>query len=147
MTGNDQDDDIDWDNEFSDDPEWQAMTHEQRRSLLDFVERSIEKKIFCIYGDEDDDVPDSDWPCQKYLQQCHAKCCSFVFALTKEEAELGAIQYNDKRPFFIDHAEDGYCVHLDRETRKCKEYDNRPLRCRRYDCRNDCDIWPDGVPG
>lgn len=143
----DQSEEIDWDDEFSDDPEWQAMTPEQRRRVLEFAEKAIEKKIFCIYGDEDEDVPDSDWPCQKYLGQCKAKCCTFIFALTKDEVEAGHVQYNEERPFFIARsADDGYCPHMDRETYACKVYENRPLRCRRYDCRDDSEVWPDGVP-
>ena len=67
--------------------------------------------------------------------------------LTKDEVEAGYVQYNEERPFFIARSpDDGYCPHMDRETYACKVYENRPLRCRRYDCRDDSEVWPDGVP-
>jgi len=144
VTDDDQPDEIDWDDEFADDPDWQAMTPAQRQRLLSFAEQAIEKKIFCVYGDEEPAVPDSTWPCAQYLDQCKAKCCTFIFALTKDEVEVGLVQYNDKRPFFIARdAHDGYCPHLDRDSYQCTVYDNRPLRCRRYDCENDPAVWPE----
>lgn len=29
------------------------------------------------------------------------------------------------------------CEHLDLETRKCKNYENRPIECRKYSCKGD----------
>lgn len=144
MVGSSDQDPIDWDDEFADDPDWQAMTPAQRQRLLSFAEQAIEKKIFCVYGDEDAGVPDSNWPCHQYLDRCKAKCCTFIFALTKDEVELGLVQTNEQRPFFIARDPvDGYCPHLDRQTYQCGVYENRPLRCRRYDCEHDPAVWPE----
>jgi Fe-S-cluster containining protein len=39
------------------------------------------------------------------------------------------------RPFFIARDAGGYCPHLQRDTLRCSVWAERPLRCRRYDCR------------
>jgi Fe-S-cluster containining protein len=56
------------------------------------------------------------------------------------------VQYSRRRPYFIARDADGYCPHLDRRTLACTVREERPLRCRRYDCRDDPGIWPEGVP-
>jgi Fe-S-cluster containining protein len=38
---------------------------------------------------------------------------------------------------------DGYCSHLDRKTYRCLIWEDRPERCRNYDCRKDSNIWHD----
>lgn len=137
---------IDWDEEFADDAEYQAMTPEQRDKLLAFMERMIDKGLAAIYGDEDEGIADANVDCSQCLSTCKAKCCTLIFALTKEEVEKGVAAYNKKRPFFIARDEDGYCPHLDRQNFSCDIWHHRPLRCRRYDCRTDENIWPDGIP-
>lgn len=141
------DDDINWDEEFADDPEWQAMTAVQREKLLSIMEKMIDMGIAAVYGDEDEDIPDTKIDCTTCIPHCQARCCTLIFALTKDEVDTGNIQYNLQRPFFIARDDDGYCPHMDRQTFGCKIWENRPLRCRRYDCRDDETIWPDGLPG
>jgi hypothetical protein len=137
---------IDWDEEFADDPDYQAMSPEQRMKLLSVMEKMIDMGMAAVYGDEDEGVPDANVECEKYLSHCQARCCTLIFALTKEEVKQGIAQYNKKRPYFIARDNDGYCPHLDRFNYRCSIWENRPLRCRRYDCRNDDHIWPDGLP-
>ncbi|MGD8483280.1 MAG: YkgJ family cysteine cluster protein [Thioalkalispiraceae bacterium] len=141
-----RDDDINWDKEFADDPEWNAIEPTQRDRLLAIMEKMIDMGMAAIYGDEDDDVPDAEVDCARCVSHCRAKCCTMIFALTKDEVDVGDIAYNKQRPFFIARDEDGYCPHMDRETYACLVWQNRPLRCRRYDCRDDKNVWPDGVP-
>jgi Fe-S-cluster containining protein len=38
---------------------------------------------------------------------------------------------------------DGYCVHIDKTTCKCRIWKKRPVPCRGFDCRNDKRIWLD----
>ena len=141
-----QDEDINWDEEFADDPEWQAMSPEQREKLLSIMEKMIDMGMAAVYGEEDEDVPDAQVDCANYIPYCKAKCCTLIFALTKDEVDAGNVRYNQQRPFFIARDEDGYCPHMDRQTCGCLVWENRPLRCRRYDCRGDKNIWPEGIP-
>ncbi|MDH5183255.1 MAG: YkgJ family cysteine cluster protein [Gammaproteobacteria bacterium] len=137
---------INWDEEFADDPEYQAMTPEQRDKLLAFMERMLDKGLAAIYGDEEEGIPDANVNCSQCLSSCKAKCCTLIFALTKQEAEKGIAEYNQQRPYFIARDKDGYCPHLDRKTFSCAIWYDRPLRCRRYDCCTDENVWPDGIP-
>ncbi|MEJ2142656.1 MAG: YkgJ family cysteine cluster protein [Gammaproteobacteria bacterium] len=138
--------DINWDEEFADDPERQAMSPEQREKLLSIMEKMIDMGMAAVYGDEDEDVPDAEVDCTKCIPYCKARCCTLIFALTRDEVDLGHIQYNKHRPFFIARDEDGYCPHMDRDSFACSIWESRPLRCRRYDCHDDQGIWPDGIP-
>ena len=55
--------------------------------------------IGAVYGDEDEGMPDADIPCNSMLGQCKARCCGVVFALTRQEAEQGIVEYNRDKPF------------------------------------------------
>ncbi|HEB99356.1 MAG TPA: YkgJ family cysteine cluster protein [Thiotrichales bacterium] len=125
------------DEEFRDDPDYQRLSREEKLRILRVMERMMELGMAAVYGDEPEGVPDSDWPCERYLDRCKAKCCTFIFALTKEEVAGGRIAWNRERPYFVARDADGYCPHLDREAFRCTVYEHRPLRCRRYDCRED----------
>ncbi|WP_455211992.1 YkgJ family cysteine cluster protein [Kaarinaea lacus] len=137
---------FDWDEEFADDPDYLALSHEERQRIIRVMEKMLDMGMAGIYGVEDAHAPDSNFPCGNYLNQCRAKCCTLIFALTKQEVNRGLVQYNKQKPFFIARDADGYCPHLDRQSLQCKIYHNRPLRCRQYDCRNDRNVWPDGLP-
>ncbi len=125
------------DQEFKDDPDYQQLSREEKLHIISVMEKMMDLGMAAVFGDESEEQPDSHFPCDKYLDQCQAKCCSFIFALTHEEVEKDVIAWNKDKPYFIARDEDGFCPHLDRQTRRCKEWDNRPLRCRRYDCRDD----------
>ncbi len=141
-------DDIDWEAELADDPDWQALSPAERHRLLAVMEKMLAMGMAGIYGDEAPDEPDADVPCQAVIGQCRARCCTFIFALTREEVAEGRIAWNREKPFFIARdARDGYCPHLDRATFRCTVWEHRPLRCRRYDCRGDREVWPAGFPG
>lgn len=137
---------IDWDEEFADDPDYRAMSPEQRNKLLSLMEKMIDMGMAAIYGDEDEGLPDARVDCTKCIPNCKAKCCTLIFALTKDEVSHGHIQHNPVRPYFIARDEDGYCPHMNRQSYACTIWQDRPLRCRRYDCRDDSTIWPKGVP-
>ena len=114
----------------------QEISEEQRAYIRKMLEKLMELGIGAVYGNEEDgseviiDHGES-------LPICRAICCSFIFALTKEEVQKGHIQWNRKRPYFIARDEDGFCHHLDRKTLACSIWDERPQRCRQYDCRQD----------
>lgn len=140
---------VDWAAEFADDPDFLAIPEEHRPRVLQMLqafEKTLERGVAAIYGDESADEPDADVPCAKHLAACRAHCCTLIFALTPSEVEAGKVQFNPDRPYFIARDPDGYCPHLDRATLRCGVWDDRPLRCRRYDCAENRELWPDGRP-
>ena len=62
------------------------------------------------------------------------------FALSRQDVEEGIIRWDFGRPYVIAHDADGYCIHLDRKSYRCKEYEHRPVPCRGFDCR-DSEKW------
>jgi len=60
----------------------------------------------------------------------------FPFALSKQDVEEGLIHWEFGRPYLIAHDDDGYCVHLDRETYKCTAYEHRTVPCRGFGCQD-----------
>src|SRR4030042_6442885 len=119
------------------------LSEEEKAYIKKMLERLMELGIGVVYGDEDDTEETVLMNCEARKELCRAVCCSFIFALTKEETNKGTIKWNPKRPFFIARDEDGYCPHLDRESLMCKIWEDRPERCRKYDCRNDPNVWAD----
>jgi len=123
------------------------FTEEQKTYIKEMVEKLMEKRILVVYGDEDEKGVGVCFDDGGRRKQCKAVCCSFIFALTKSDVEKGIIQWNPKRPFFIARDDDGYCPHLDRKTLQCTIWEDRPERCRNYDCRSDKNVWEDWDKG
>jgi len=80
--------------------------------------------------------------CEKRLPICRAACCTLAFALSLQDVREG-IRWSLGKPFMNVREEDGYCVNLERDTHRCRIYEQRPAVCRQYDCRNDRRIWLD----
>lgn len=81
--------------------------------------------------------------CENRIALCRGACCRLSFALTVQDLEEGRVKWDLGRPYMIRHDEDGYCHHVERTTKRCGLYDNRPVICRAYDCRKDKRIWED----
>jgi len=127
--------------------EYKTMPDEERARLKNLLEKLMENGSLFIYGDEDDtEEPEINYGCER-KKDCNSVCCSFIFALTKEEVEKGIIKWNQKRPYFIAREEDGFCPHLDRKNLLCVIYNDRPIRCRKYHCCNDPNVWNDWDKG
>jgi Fe-S-cluster containining protein len=94
--------------------------------------------------DPGDGRPEPDVDCGRRTPFCKAVCCSFRFALTEEEADGGTIRFDEAHPCFIARGSDGYCTHHDRGNRSCTIWNQRPLRCRRYSCLDESEIWENG---
>jgi hypothetical protein len=64
---------------------------------------------------------------------CQTFCCRLIVRLAPEERDPADPRKNcvDKNPL------DGLCIHLDRETSRCRIWNARPAVCRGYDCRED----------
>lgn len=132
------------DEDFKDDPDYQSLSHEEKIRIVNVLEKMMNLGMAAVYGDEDKDAADGCIDCSRYTDQCHAECCSYIFALTKDEVAAGHIKYNKDKPYFIARdKEDGKCPHLNRTTWQCEIWDKRPLRCKRYDCSRDEKIKPE----
>lgn len=81
--------------------------------------------------------------CENRLALCRGACCRLSFALTVQDLEEGRVKWDLGRPYMIRHDEDGYCHHVERTSKSCGIYANRPVVCRAYDCRKDKRIWED----
>lgn len=81
--------------------------------------------------------------CKNLISRCKAACCKLPLALSKEDVQEGIVRWELGQPYMIAHGADGYCVHMDRQTHGCTVYENRPIPCRGYDCRQDKRIWLD----
>lgn len=81
--------------------------------------------------------------CASRIHLCKARCCSFAFYLTEQDLEEGIVRWDYGRPYWIQRATDGYCVHCQPGSRHCRIHARRPYVCRAYDCRNDKRIWLD----
>lgn len=81
--------------------------------------------------------------CENRVHLCRAACCRLRFALSRQDLEEGVVKWELSRPYLIRRGDDGYCGHLERESRGCTIYDHRPVPCRAYDCRADKRIWAD----
>jgi Fe-S-cluster containining protein len=81
--------------------------------------------------------------CENRVHLCKAACCKLPLALSKEDIQEGAVRWELHQPYMLAHGEDGYCVHMNRETHRCGVYNRRPIPCRGYDCSKDERIWLD----
>ena len=81
--------------------------------------------------------------CASRVHLCHARCCSFVVELSRQDVEEGGLLWDIEQPYLLRREADGLCSHLDRKTQACGVYQNRPAGCRTYDCRTDQRVWID----
>jgi len=66
---------------------------------------------------------------------CQTYCCRLIVRLDPEERDFG----NGSLPASgaVEKGEDGYCIHLDRESCFCGIWNHRPVVCRDYNCNDD----------
>jgi Fe-S-cluster containining protein len=81
--------------------------------------------------------------CASRVHICKAKCCTFNFYLTDQDLDEGIVKWDYGRPYWIRKRKDGYCVHCEPGTWRCRIHSYRPYVCRTYDCRNDERVWLD----
>lgn len=81
--------------------------------------------------------------CESRTPICKTACCKMGFALSRQDIEEGIVKWDLGYPYMISRCDDGYCTHLDRQTCECGIWNNRPVPCRAFDCRNDTRIWID----
>lgn len=89
-------------------------------------------------------VTGPDVPCAELIHICKSRCCRLQFALSTTDLDEGVIRWDYGRPYMIrQRASDGKCVHNHPTTHFCTVHAQRPLVCRKYDCRTDKRIWAD----
>jgi Fe-S-cluster containining protein len=115
-------------------PEAPPLTGEQRAKILDIALHRMVLIDGKVYGLEDESEPEALIDCASRIEICRANCCTYVFALTREEVKLNFFKFNAERPYYMARDPDGYCPYLDRKTFKCLIHEHRPLRCRKYAC-------------
>lgn len=93
------------------------------------------------YAIPEDERPTID--CASRYHLCRAACCALRFRLTVQDVREGVMRWELGEPYLNRQERDGYCTHLDRTSRQCTIYAQRPGICRVYDCRNDKRIWLD----
>ena len=80
--------------------------------------------------------------CAARLPLCKAACCRRQFALSTQDLEEGVLRWNWGDPYVVKMDPDGRCGHAT-DAGACSVWDQRPLRCRGFDCRQDANIWID----
>lgn len=123
---------------------------ERKKQVADrLVKKFVTSGIGMVFQDSEDDkyefAQQACLECDTRLSVCRAACCKFPFALSKQDVEEGIIRLDFGHPYMIAHDASGYCVHLDKSTYKCKVYENRPIPCRGFDCRDNHNwqVWED----
>jgi len=113
------------------------------------VKKFVESGIGFMYQDPEYDKynfkHETNVDCKSRLHICEAICCRFPFALSRQDMEEGIVRWDFGKPYLIARGDDGYCVHLNRETYQCTIYENRPVPCRGFDCKDNekWKVWLD----
>lgn len=115
------------------------------------VNKFVGSKIGLLYQDPECDKytfeHEAEVNCEGRRHICKAICCKFPFALSRQDVEEGAIRWEFGRPYLIAHDDDGYCIHLNRESYRCTVWEQRPVPCRGFDCEDNekWKVWEDFV--
>lgn len=123
------------------------LDEKKRQIALELINKYSRTGILPVFQDPEVDkysfTQSSAPPCDQKLPVCKAICCKMPFALSKQDVDEGIVRWDFKRPYAIAHGEDGYCLHLDRETYRCTIHESRPVPCRGFDCRSEerWNVW------
>ena len=81
-----------------------------------------------------------DCDCADALPYCQAQCCALIGTVVfpdeiidKLVPETG-VELDNKSRWVMKRESDGFCECLDRQTRTCNIYENRPQTCRQFHC-------------
>ncbi len=127
----------------------EELNARQHKVAARLVQKFKDSGLGVMYQDPEQDkyafASEAHVDCENRVQACQAICCKFPFALSKQDVEEGIFKWDFGRPYMIAHDEDGYCVHLDRESRECTVREHRPVPCRGFDCQtyDKLKVWLD----
>ena len=65
---------------------------------------------------------------------CATFCCRMLVRLEPHEMEENS---DGVKKGFVDKDSEGYCIHIDKKTGRCKNWEKRPKVCREYECNSD----------
>jgi Fe-S-cluster containining protein len=91
------------------------------------------------------DVPPEETPqidCAARIHLCKGVCCKLRVALSSEDVREGVLDWDVGDPYALRKRDDGYCCHMNAD-KGCTAYEQRPMPCRGFDCRDDARIWLD----
>lgn len=126
--------------------ELQSRLNEARAGV---EEHPLPKVMLARGGDKYASENNVQLDCLERLPICRARCCTFSFCLTEQDLDEGVARWDYGQPYWIRKRSDGYCIHCDPETYRCRIFEHRPFVCRAYDCRGDARVWLDfarGIP-
>jgi len=123
---------------------------ERKKQVAERLVRNfVESGMGIMYQDPEEDKytfeKESIVDCEIRLCVCKAICCKLPFALSRQDVKEGIIRWEFGRPYLIAHEDDGYCVHLDRNSFQCTVRDHRPVPCRGFGCHDNerWHVWAD----
>lgn len=123
---------------------------DRKKQVSERLVRSfVESGMGLMYQDPEEDKysfeKESFVDCGSRLHACRAICCKLPFALSKQDVKEGVVSWEFARPYLIAHGDDGYCVHLDKNTFQCSVREHRPLPCRGFGCQDNerWHVWAD----
>ncbi|HEY9245888.1 MAG TPA: YkgJ family cysteine cluster protein [Candidatus Methanoperedens sp.] len=123
---------------------------ERKKQVADrLVKKFVESGMGLMYQDPEEDKytfgEEAFVDCAGRHHVCRAICCKLPFALSRQDVKEGIVHWEFARPYLIAHGEDGYCVHLDRDTCHCTVREHRPLPCRGFSCQDNerWHVWAD----
>lgn len=67
---------------------------------------------------------------------CKSFCCRLLVRL-KDHERTEVDPKTNRLKGYVDKDEHGVCIHQDKETGRCLNWENRPSICREYDCNHD----------
>lgn len=79
-----------------------------------------------------------DADCGDCLPYCKAQCCALIGTVVHPDEQQKyqyAVDWDEACKALVLHRDaDGFCTYLDRPTRRCAIYDQRPQTCRDFHC-------------
>jgi Fe-S-cluster containining protein len=119
---------------------------ERKKEVAGYFEQRDQGPKVHLVTTEDKYAPQMPVPvdCENRIHLCKASCCKLWFALSVQDLEERIVRWNYAQPYAIAQGKSGYCVHQEGTgAHCCGVYENRPLICRTYTCRDDKRIWLD----
>ncbi|RPI75875.1 MAG: YkgJ family cysteine cluster protein [Desulfobacteraceae bacterium] len=127
----------------------EELEERKRKTAEQLIKRFEDSRIGLLYQEPEEDKylfePKETIDCEPRLPVCKAICCRIPFALSKQDVEERTIRWEFGRPYLIGHDDEGYCVHLDKKSYRCNIYEQRPVPCRGFNCKENerWSVWRD----
>ncbi len=87
--------------------------------------------------------PNAPVDCEARMPLCKGACCACRVPLGAQDLRENVLRWDLAHPYFLRKTAAGRCTHQDTTTGACTVYEQRPLACRSYTCKDDRRIWKD----